>query len=94
MTGGAKTAAPPTGATEFGGNSGSEDVEDAELEALFRREGTVDKVKVEAFLLGCDGIMLANEVCGDPIDAVDIDTGERVGVATEAPSLEGDAVQI
>jgi hypothetical protein len=94
VTGGAKTAAPLTGAAKFGGTSGSEDVEDAELEVLFRLGETAEKVKAEAFLLGCDGVMLANEVCGDPIDAVDIDTGERAGVAIEASSLEGDAVQI
>jgi hypothetical protein len=94
VTGGAKTVAPPTGAAEFGGASGSEDVEDAELEVLFRQEETADKVKAEAFLLGCDGVMLANEVCGDPIVSLNIGTGERVGVAIEASSLEGDAVQI
>jgi hypothetical protein len=94
VIGGAKTAPPPTGTAEFGGAIGSEDVEDVELEDLFRLEETADKVKAEAFLLGCDGVMLANEVCGDPIDAVDIDTGESGCVAIEASSLEGDAVQI
>jgi hypothetical protein len=69
-------------------------VEDAELEDLFRLEEIADKVNVEAFLPGCNGVMLANEVCGDPNDTVDSNTGESVCVAIEASSLEGDAVQI
>jgi hypothetical protein len=94
MIGGAKTTAPPTEIAECDGANALEDVEDVELEDLFRPEETAEKVKAEGFLLGCDGVMLANEVCGDPIDAADVDTGESVCVAIDASSLEDNAAQI
>jgi hypothetical protein len=49
--------------------------EDVELADFFSPEETADKVKTESFLLGCVGVMVANEVCDDPLDAVDVDTG-------------------
>jgi hypothetical protein len=52
-----------------------DDEEDVELVEFFSPEETVDKVKTEDFLLGCVGVILANEVCDDPFDAVDVGTG-------------------
>ena len=61
---------------------------------FFSPEETADKVKTEGFLLGCVGVMVANEVCDDPLDAVDVDTGKGICVAIGTSILEGDAVQI
>lgn len=50
-----------------------EDEEDIELVDAFSPEETVDKVNTEEFLLGCVGLMLANDVCD--LDVVDVDAG-------------------